>query len=59
MSTMFGRLGDRLLTRFVPSRTARAVKCECRCLDKCFPCCPQLVEGEIVVVCDKSKSCNP
>lgn len=59
MSTFFGRLGDRLLTRFVPGESARAVNCVCQCSDKCYPCCPQVVDGVTVIVCHKDKDCNP
>ncbi|GIG66159.1 hypothetical protein [Phytomonospora endophytica] len=59
MSPSLGRFADRLLARFIPARTAQAVRCDCECSDKCYPCCPQNVDGVIIRVCHKELSCNP
>lgn len=59
MPAFLGRFGDRLLTKFVPGHTAQAVKCQCYCTDKCWPCCPAVVDGVPTTVCYKDQDCNP
>ena len=42
MSSMIGRIGDRLLARLVPTGEASASStknCRCECSDVCFYCC--------------------
>lgn len=59
MTSLIARLTDRLLARFIPAQTAQAVKCECECSDKCWPCCNEMVDGVLTRVCRKELSCTP